>query len=266
MNKQYFRSDSIVGKLNALGFKELDAKVLVALIQSPCDPTNLAKRIKIPRTKVYESIHRLQRDRWIFPVEKRGRQILLRAVGVHDILQRLQIEVSKERERKTSLIDDLDVMLPSLNAEPISAEPKFLMCEQILGTEGLADRVGDIITDCESSILMMLTSWMPIRNGIIEKLTRFVENGGSYKAIIEPALVPAMRDLLEAHALDERRQIKVLDGLDVSINIADERSAIVIEMDGEKRLKGTLMTEPAMVSAFMSSWQFQWAKAAAFKK
>jgi sugar-specific transcriptional regulator TrmB len=266
MSKQYFRSDSIVGKLNALGFKELDAKVLVALIQSPCDPTNLAKRIKIPRTKVYESIHRLQRDRWIFPVEKRGRQILLRAVGVHDILQRLQIEVSKERERKTSLIDDLDVMLPTLNAEPISAEPKFLMCEQIIGTEGLVDRIGDIITDCEDKVQIMLTSWMPMKNGIIEKLTRFVSNGGSYQAIIEPSLIPAVRDLLEAHELDDRRQIKVLDNMATSVNITDGRSALVLEQDSEKRLKGTLMNEPAMVHAFMASWQHNWDKAEDFKK
>jgi len=262
MDKNQIQTDKLSKIMEHFGLKELDSRVLVLLVQAPCDPTTLAKRLKIPRTKVYEAIHRLRRDRWIFPVEKRGRQLLLRAISVPDIVKRLKLETQQEMDTREEFLDEINDKLPQIIEDRYDNGPNYVILERLTKNEMVGERVRSALRSAQEFISISADNdaqWF-LEN--IDELVALLALEIGVEVMVSPDMAKDKGFKKITTAL-KGAEIKVVDGLVPGMLTVDHSYAFVFRYGGEDQVSAMVSGDSHFIAMALTLFTQAWKTAKA---
>jgi len=140
-----------ISALQKLGLTLYGAKVYTALVSTgPTDATRLAQEAEVPRTKIYETLKRLEEEKWVI-VEK-GRPSIYTPVYPRDIIE----------DRKASLYSEIDEVSGRLamayDRQMEEENPKVWL---IQGMDNIITKTGEMIGRAKHDVKLLGSLYSP---------------------------------------------------------------------------------------------------------
>lgn len=153
--------------LRELGLKEYESRCFVALTRVPEATAKEVSEISdIPRTRVYDAMRVLE-TKGLVEVHHSTPQ-RFRAVTVTEAVQTLRSTYEDRFDRLETYLEDLQPV--EHETEPIAHEVWSLS-----GSEGIASRTQELITDADREIVFILGARSPPTSATVGKLNRAVD-------------------------------------------------------------------------------------------
>jgi len=184
-----------ISMLQKLGLTLYGAKVYAALVSTgPATATALAKEAEVPRTKIYETLKRLEEDKWV-SVEK-GRPSIYTPAYPREMIE----------ERKSALFSEIDDVANHLtiayDQQMEEENPKVLL---IRGIDTIMVKTGEMMGRARHDIMLMGSLYAPQEMEPLKKdILKAKKRGVNVRIISRPKIktsdgdVDIIRSLLSA--------------------------------------------------------------------
>ena len=165
--------------LQKLGLTLYGAKVYAALVSTgPTNATALAKEAEVPRTKIYETLKRLEEEKWVI-VEK-GRPSIYTPAYPREVIE----------DRKSALYSEIDVVADQLTmAYERQMEEENPRVWLIQGIDNIISKTSEMMSRAKHEIKLMGSLYSPREmEPLKEQIVQAKNRGVDVRIITRPTI------------------------------------------------------------------------------